>query len=188
MAAQNLIDARIAKALGHPLRSRILAVLDEREASPSELAAEFSEPLANVAYHVRTLHDLDLVQLVRQTPRRGAIEHHYRAIARPLIIDADWAALPVSARRSVVGGVLTEISERVRDAARVGAFDQPGVRVSITNVRLDEHAWERLGERVEALRQEALELEARATQSLRGGTAAAGHPAALVLMMFGHGG
>jgi len=36
-----------------------------------------------VSYHVRTLAQLELIKLVKKTPRRGAIEHHYEAVERP---------------------------------------------------------------------------------------------------------
>jgi DNA-binding transcriptional regulator GbsR (MarR family) len=62
---------------------RILAALSEKEASPSELAEEMGESLGVVSYHTRILLELKCIELVRKTPRRGAVEHHYRAIERP---------------------------------------------------------------------------------------------------------
>ena len=76
-------DQRIIRALGHPLRARILSLLDGAEASPKELAGRLGEKLGNVSYHVRILAELELIELVRQTPVRGAVEHHYRARPRP---------------------------------------------------------------------------------------------------------
>jgi len=61
------------------VRVRALAIFQERAASPSELAQELGQPLGNVSYHVRLLHELGLIELVSTTPRRGALEHHYRA-------------------------------------------------------------------------------------------------------------
>ena len=78
-----ITDQGIITALGHPLRARILAHLDAGEASPKELAAALGEKLGNVSYHVRILARLGLIELVRETPRRGAVEHHYRAVPRP---------------------------------------------------------------------------------------------------------
>src|SRR6266540_5054694 len=75
-----IVDENVARAISHPLRRELLRLLGEREASPSELAIELAAPLATVSYHVRKLADLELVELVRTTPRRGATEHHYRAI------------------------------------------------------------------------------------------------------------
>lgn len=78
-----ITDQGIITALGHPLRARILALLDEGEASPKEIAGQLGEKLGNVSYHVRILARLGLIELVRETPRRGAVEHHYRAVPRP---------------------------------------------------------------------------------------------------------
>jgi len=78
----DISDPSVIKALTHPLRVQILRALEERVASPSELADEIGAPLGNVSYHVRQLHSLGLIKLVKKTPRRGAIEHHYKALAR----------------------------------------------------------------------------------------------------------
>ncbi len=76
-------DQGIITALGHPLRARILSLLDVSEGSPKELAERLGEKLGNVSYHVRILARLGLIELVRETPRRGAVEHHYRSAPRP---------------------------------------------------------------------------------------------------------
>ena len=73
----------MAKALAHPLRVQLLTALNEGVASPNELAKRLNEPLTNVSYHVRMLHDLGCIELVETEPRRGALEHYYRAIVRP---------------------------------------------------------------------------------------------------------
>lgn len=78
----NIDDPRYVKALAHPLRVRILAILEERPGSPVELSRLLDVSLGVVSYHVRTLDDLGLLKLIRTTQRRGAIEHHYRAVAR----------------------------------------------------------------------------------------------------------
>lgn len=75
-------EADTAKVLSHPLRPVILNALDGRTASPSVLAKELKVPLGTMAYHVRQLHDMQMVKLVKRTPRRGAVEHHYRALVR----------------------------------------------------------------------------------------------------------
>ena len=71
--------ARWARALAHPTRVAVLRELNALDvASPHVLAKRLGEPLGPVAYHVRTLHDWRVVELTGTTPRRGAIEHHYR--------------------------------------------------------------------------------------------------------------
>jgi|SRR5215218_1972569 len=96
------VDRRIAKALSHPLRSHLLGILNERVASPSEMAEELGESLQVVSYHCRTLLDLECIELVRTEPRRGALEHFYRAVVRPYFSDDDWSGCPRRpARRSL---------------------------------------------------------------------------------------
>src|SRR5688500_18924529 len=105
-SSQTWIDQRLVKALGHPLRAQILTVLNERVASPNELAQETGEPLGNVSYHVRLLADLDCVELVRTEPRRGAVEHYYRATVPPWLDKSAWKSLPKSLRSSVSSSAL----------------------------------------------------------------------------------
>src|SRR5215212_7372531 len=63
----NIDDPRYVKAMSHPLRVRILALLDERAASPVELAGWLGATLGTVAYHVRTLERIGLIELVHET-------------------------------------------------------------------------------------------------------------------------
>ena len=81
----NIDDPRYVKAISHPLRVRILAMLQERTASPSQLSEWLGATLGTTAYHVRALHKLGLIELADETRVRGAIEHHYRAGIRPLV-------------------------------------------------------------------------------------------------------
>lgn len=92
---RSITDQGIITALGHPLRARILARLDMGEASPKEIAGELGEKLGNVSYHVRILARLGLIELVRETPRRGAVEHHYRSVPRPEeVVNVDLRLTP----------------------------------------------------------------------------------------------
>src|SRR4051794_8986335 len=102
-------EARIAKALAHPLRARILQRLGERVASPGDLAVELGEPLGVVSYHVRMLRDYDCVELVRTEPVRGALQHFYRATARPNLDEGQWRTLPSGLRRELAGATISEL-------------------------------------------------------------------------------
>src|SRR4051794_41941168 len=110
-------EARIAKALAHPLRARILQRLGERVASPGDLATELGAPLGVVSYHVRMLRDYDCVELVRTEPRRGALQHFYRATARPQLDEEQWRTLPAGARRGAAGG---RVGDLPREPPRAG--------------------------------------------------------------------
>jgi DNA-binding transcriptional ArsR family regulator len=149
---QHELESNIVKALSHPLRMRILTRLNEGVASPNEMAKEFDESLPLVSYHVRILRELDCIELVRTTPRRGAIEHHYRALTRPFLNDDDWAQLPPSARKAVSNTVLTKALGDVRTAVAAGTFDDRADRhLSYTPLVLDEQGWRELGGRLNEL-------------------------------------
>ena len=113
-------DPRYVKAMSHPLRVRILALLDERTASPVELAGWLGATLGTVAYHVRTLERMGLIELMRETRVRGAVEHHYRATERPSVSDEAWATAPPIAKQAAVSGSL-EVSERFVPPPWVGS-------------------------------------------------------------------
>lgn len=170
MAKQQTIDQRLVKAIGHPLRMRILAALSEHEASPRELSDAFGESLGVVSYHVRILLDLKCVELVRTTPRRGAVEHHYRAIERPYFSDADWARLPLPVKRTISQGTLSEIWRDVGAALDAETFDSRDDRhVSWTNLTLDDQGWAELNDILGAVIEDALEIQAESLARLEAG-------------------
>src|SRR5262245_50870939 len=112
-ASETIIDPRLAKAAAHPLRMRILTILNQRVASPVEIARALDEPLANVSYHVKMLESLDCIELVSTTPRRGAVEHHYRALERAMLTADDMNGVPLTVRRGIADGLLTQIVKDV---------------------------------------------------------------------------
>ena len=69
--AAGLVDPRLAKALSHPMRARILTILNERVASPNEIAEMIDERLPNVSYHVRALLELGCIELVSTAAEGG---------------------------------------------------------------------------------------------------------------------
>lgn len=75
------IDPRLAKALSNDVRAKALKLFVEGPWSPKAVAAELGLDVRGVAYHVRVLKKLGCIELVETRPRRGAIEHVYRAAA-----------------------------------------------------------------------------------------------------------
>lgn len=135
---KSINDPRYVKAMSHPLRVRILAMLDERKASPNQLAGWLSASLGTVAYHVRTLEQLDLIELVDETRVRGAVEHHYRSKDRPIVTSEDWVtALPI-AKQSAVGSSLQVLSTYAQVAAGAGGFDSKNAQLRRALIQLDE--------------------------------------------------
>jgi hypothetical protein len=145
---------------------RALTILNQRVASPSEIAQELGEPLGVVSYHVRILEELQCIELVKTTPRRGAIEHHYRAIERPWLSDEQFARVPKSLRTSLAGSVFAQLAEDVSVASKSHGMDEVRhwmVRVPIV---LDETAWDELDGMLRRVLDRALELQVEAADRL----------------------
>ena len=162
----DITDPRVVKALAHPLRVRILGMLEDRTASPSELAEELEAPLGNVSYHVRQLAALGLIKLVKKTPRRGAIEHHYKAEARPQITDQAWADVPEIVKRAMIGATLGQLSDQVNRAAAEQGFARPEAHVSRTQFVVDRQGWRELAEELVSLLDRLSAIEARSAERL----------------------
>lgn len=155
------VDSRLAKALAHPLRVQLLAALNEGVASPNELAKKLDEPLTNVSYHVRMLHDLGTIELVETEPRRGALEHYYRAIVRPFFADREWKRLPRNARGSISDAVLQLVWEDAAEAIKSGIFDERENRhLSRTVLAMDDEGWDELNELLVELIDRAMQIQA----------------------------
>jgi DNA-binding transcriptional ArsR family regulator len=181
----NIDDPRYLRAMSHPLRVRILAMLDERTASPVELAGWLGASLGTVAYHVRTLERMGLVELVHETRVRGAVEHHYKSIERPRVSDDAWAAAPAIAKQAAVSASLQTIDAHARAASAAGGFDQGNAHLTRTAVALDARGWNELSraclrllaqvDRIEAASRERIARNPQSTDT---------NSVALVMMLF----
>jgi predicted transcriptional regulator len=132
------------------MRTRILGMLDERVASPRQLSDELDAPLQNVSYHVRELAKLGLIKLVRTTQRRGAIEHHYKAVAAPQVSEKAWSELPPVVRHRMTAAGLSEIFKQVNEAAAGGGFTADDAHLSRTQLVLDDKGRQALNKELAA--------------------------------------
>jgi DNA-binding transcriptional ArsR family regulator len=159
-------DSTLLKALAHPVRARALTVLNQRVASPSELATEQDEAVGYVAYHVRVLHELDLIELVDTRQVRGATEHFYRGTVKPYLSTDFWSKLPEDARSGISATGLDVLNRAIKEAFEAGTFDARTDRhLSNLSLELDEQGWQQAGALLETclrgLMQVGAESEAR---------------------------
>jgi DNA-binding transcriptional ArsR family regulator len=157
-------EARIAKALAHPLRARILQSLGERVASPGDLALELGAPLGVVSYHVRMLRDYDCVELVRTEPVRGALQHFYRATARPSLGEGQWRTLPDALRGELIGAALGDVVGDLAAAADAGRLDDPEVVLTRTLLELDARGLKKLNKLLAKTLDQAAAIAAESAQ------------------------
>jgi hypothetical protein len=161
-----------------------LTIFNERVASPSDLAAELGEPIGNVSYHTRILARLGCVELVKTKQVRGAVEHYYRAVVRPVFSDEDWAELPKSIRKSLADAVLAEIADDMGAAATEGGFDRDDVHLARTPLVLDKQGWQDLNVLLQEVSDKALEIQAESASRLQADGASDSEAAVFVGMLF----
>jgi DNA-binding transcriptional ArsR family regulator len=136
------LDKRLAKALSHPLRTEIIAILSDRCASPRELADMLGEELSNVSYHTNELFKLECIEIVRQERVRGAVKTTYRATTRMLLDHEDWDRLSRGTRTGISINALNEVFHRASDAVEQGTIDKRKSRIIATRkMDVDEQAW-----------------------------------------------
>lgn len=158
---REVVNQSVIKALAHPVRAQALLILNERIASPNEIAQELGQGVGHVSYHISVLKKCDCIELVDTASRRGAVEHYYRATTRLFVGDEDWRRLPASLRPSITVTLLQTIVEDAVEALSAGNFDARGDgHLAWTPMIVDEEGW---GEAKKALRElldRVLEIQA----------------------------
>lgn len=186
MQITEIDDPRLVKGLAHPLRIHILRVLETRVASPSEIAEEIGAPLGNVSYHVRFLARVGLIELTSTKPRRGAVEHYYRAVGRVSVTDQAWAQVPDVVKNGVISATLDQAGRVIGAAASSGGFERSDAVVARREMLLDEKGFAELAAELNGLLERIKEIEKGSAERL--GTApedANGElDAGLVMMLF----
>lgn len=160
MQIRDIDDPRLVKALAHPLRIEILRILQNRVASPSEIAEEISARLPNVSYHVRVLERVGVLELVRTRQRRGAVEHYYKARGRLRITDKVWAQVPEIVKSAMADATLAQAVSQITAAASLGGFDRKDALASRRSMTLDEQGFRELSAIANKLLDQASQIEA----------------------------
>jgi DNA-binding transcriptional ArsR family regulator len=159
------------KLLAHPLRHRLLVILNERVASPKELAAEVGLPIPNVSYHVDRLLEAGAIELVRQEPRRGVAEHFYRGVERASHSDDEWAALSADERDQITEGNVQRMVADLLAAAEGGGFDHRRSHQSWVHFELDKRGFDEVADVLEKALQRILAIRDRSARRIERGAA-----------------
>lgn len=119
-SGHGLIDGAVVKALNHPLRVEILDLLcREGSRSPVEMSKLLDQGLSSISYHVKVLFEkCGLLELTDEVPKRGAVEHFYRAKPAAFIGRAARAATAFDRdhadERDVVSWLPVSVDEKGR--------------------------------------------------------------------------
>jgi DNA-binding transcriptional ArsR family regulator len=168
MQITEIDDPRLVKGLAHPLRIHILRVLETRVASPSEIAEEIGAPLGNVSYHVRFLARVGLIELTSTKPRRGAVEHYYRAVGRVSVTDQAWAQVPEVVKSGMISATLDQAGRVIGAAAAGGGFDRSDAVVARREMLLDQQGFTELAAELNGLLERVKEIERQSAERLEG--------------------
>jgi DNA-binding transcriptional ArsR family regulator len=163
----NIEDPRYVKALAHPLRIRLLALLGERDASPVQLAEHVDATLGTVAYHVRTLERLGLIEMVATHQRRGATEHVYAAREHPRFSDSAWSATSPMAKHVMIASILSQLGQYVTQSAAGGGFDRADAHFTRTALKLDEEGWAEIAAVTKTWLAQVDEIEGRTKKRIK---------------------
>jgi DNA-binding transcriptional ArsR family regulator len=153
--------------VGHPLRAKIWTVLAEEVASPNELSRRLGEEIADVSYHVKVLRENDVIELVNTRQVRGAVEHFYRAIQRPLSDEADTASRSLENRNSFADHVLRTFFADAVLSLGDGIFgERPDHCVARVPLLVDEEGWRKLALMYDEIVHRTLEIQTESTERL----------------------
>jgi DNA-binding transcriptional ArsR family regulator len=160
-------DSTLGAVVAHPLRCRCLAILGERVASPAEIAREIHVEVSKVGYHVSALAKAGLLEEVGQRPVRGAVEHFYRAIVRPITLSEDEEQLSVEDRISFSRTIWSLITANATTALEAGTLvERADHHLTRVPLRVDEQGWSELTEAYMALYERVYEIQTASAERL----------------------
>ncbi|MBN8869158.1 MAG: helix-turn-helix transcriptional regulator [Solirubrobacterales bacterium] len=161
------VDVKLMKALGHPIRQRILHVLTEHEeSSPSEVARIIGESVNTVSYHFRILKKCDAIELVRKEIVGTTVIHLYRAKVRAVADEENWRHMPEPVRETLLDETLQQIWSNVRAASDDEGLKDLRTAIAWNVVSLDEEGFTEASRKVASFVYEIMALESGAEQRL----------------------
>lgn len=98
------------RLLSDPLKLRLIQSFAEGEKTTGQVAAELKQRVTRLYRHVDALHEAGLLEIVRETPKRGTVERSFRAVARRFEVDQSLFSQ----------GGKAETAHAVRDVLRAG--------------------------------------------------------------------
>lgn len=164
-----LLDARLAKALAHPIRVHILSILNEGPSSPSRISKRLDNVSLNLtSHHIKVLRELGCVELVQEVTHGGRTEHIYRATKRQHITAEEWEKVDPRDRPPITISLLRLISEDVAKSLASGKFDEPpDNHLSRSPLDVDPEGWQEIVSILNRALDEVLEVNVRSAERAR---------------------
>jgi hypothetical protein len=178
------METTLAAIVAHPTRARAFTILTERTASPVEIAQEIGKDVGHVGYHVRKLQQLNLIELVDERPVRGAVEHFYRAIERPVVREEAFAEQTLDEREVFTRHTLQFHVADIARAMDQHTFDaRPNRALIRTPMLVDEEGFQELADLHVEMYERTLDVQAKSDER-RTGSGEEGIPTVSATMFF----
>ncbi|WP_455539576.1 ArsR/SmtB family transcription factor [Terrisporobacter sp.] len=161
-----LRDLDCIKAIAHPRRVDILKTFNKKPLSAKQLSEILDEPHAKINYHIKTLYNVGILELVEEKIKSGIVEKYYYPTANSIVIskkiidysldkEMDKGCLSISDFKNTI--------ESFYDAAESGALNGDSV-LECSNLLLTE---EEICELRSALKVKVDEIVAKRENSIR---------------------
>ncbi len=163
----------ICTALEHPLRIRILEIVNEIPMSPSRFVDQgympglylktYQQALSLVSYHFRELEKAGCIEVFHQSRGGATVATVYAGLNLKKVPEDERRDLTADERREFSRLSMQGLIARADSAMREGTFDRrPDRRLEWSTLTLDDDDWAKVQtiltnaqEQIEALRQEA---------------------------------
>jgi len=144
-----------------------MAILGERTASPAEMARQFGLEVSKVGYHVTALAEAGLIEEVGQRPVRGAVEHFYRAVVRPITSGDEEAELTHEERVSFARTVWSLITANATTALEAGTLvERTDHHLTRVPLQVDEQGWSEMAAAYMELYERVYEIQTGSAERL----------------------
>ncbi len=134
------------KALGDPLRRRILAIIQYQPATAKQIADRLKVPPGTVGHHLQVLEAAGLVQIVARRLVRGVVAKYYTRAARIFCYEM---SREITGNQSVAVEMLTQVRDELADAIATDAESE--ITTSVPRARLSPERFEMYKQKVDEL-------------------------------------
>jgi DNA-binding transcriptional ArsR family regulator len=167
--AKEPVESLVA-IVSHPLRRRIWYAITEHPVSPRELADQLREPINDVAYHVRRLRDLGVIEPAGTRPVRGATQHFYRTLREAHLTNDEVAAIgPENSTANATNVLQLEFADAAAALEAGKLVERPEHYLFRLPVTLDVEGWQEFSSILAEAADLLYEAEARCVDRRREG-------------------
>jgi DNA-binding transcriptional ArsR family regulator len=146
------LELRLGKAMAHPLRVKIVEMLNEEPAAPVDISRRLDVPLPNLSYHFRTLLELECIEEIQREQKRGSIKTTYKSRVDLVWGDLCFSGMNSKARSAITTTTLANCASRVSDAIWEGTYDaRDDLHLSLQTGLVDEDGFDEIATLASAL-------------------------------------